>query len=927
MPQPLVGRAAELDRLVALLAAPEARFAIVDGEPGIGKSRLTGEFARIAAARGRVVLTGRATEFERTVPYGIVLDATAAVPDDRGDLRPLFTVLTEADGDSDGIGRHQRHRRLRALLTGLARPAGAVLVLDDVHWADDASADLLGYLLRHPPGGPVTVVLACRTGQCPPRLAEALAHHLPSPMRLTLGPITAADVDSWLPAEPPARRRLLHQLSAGNPLCLELLAGASAQHLGALRRGENPDEPIGSALRSTIAAEVGGLTGAERLTLHAAAVIGANLGPGAVSATAALDPARTAEALDALVARDLLRQAGGTLDFRHPLVRAVAYWTSGPAWRLDAHHRAASHLRATGAPLPVRAQHIAKGIQPGDEESAGVLADAARATMDVAPATSVAWLRAALTALPAPAPRRDELRLLLAKALGVTGRFDEARAMLRELIAAPGAYRSAGVEHLASLERLGGRHDLASKLLTAELRNSGAAGAAEAMLRLELAANKMMAGRWNAAARDAGRAIERARGGGHHGIAAAAHTVLAGCEMATAPPIAARARIGAAGLSIDALDDDEVRDELGAVALQAWMEVSVDRLADGLAHADRGIEIGRRFGRVHVLPQLYSVRAFILGTIGRVADALRDAEEAEEIARWQRNAESIVLASAVRLRPLLWVSGPDAVHAALERMHGAAPVRSRHYQAIVAMHLAQAYLAVDDHAACQRLLTDPEVFRCLGPAESTPLTLRAISVGTHGWVHPAGDGGPAAAEVHGWLARATAVADELPARLGMVGIAGAVLALARSHPAEAAGLATPAVTRLTRAGLPVHEGEARMLLAEAQFATGDAPGAREQLGRAKRLFTAAGALWLTAQADRAQRSFAARAPRRRTDEPGLLSAREREVAELVAQGLTNLQIAAALVLSPRTVESHVTRIIGKLGVPSRAAVARQLETS
>ncbi|WP_203801730.1 AAA family ATPase, partial [Actinoplanes couchii] len=218
--RPLIGRTAEIARLAALLDTPEpaGRYAVVHGEPGIGKSRLITEFARLAAARGQLVLTGRATEFERTVPYGIVLDAASAAPDDHGDLDALFDTLSAPQLPRHG--RHRHHRRVRGLFATLARRTGIVLILDDVHWADDASDDLLAYVLRHPPHGPVTAVLAFRSGQCPPRLADALAH-LPVPVTtLPLRPLNADDVAGLLPAEPPGRRRMLHQLSAGNPLCL-----------------------------------------------------------------------------------------------------------------------------------------------------------------------------------------------------------------------------------------------------------------------------------------------------------------------------------------------------------------------------------------------------------------------------------------------------------------------------------------------------------------------------------------------------------------------------------------------------------------------------------------------------------------------------------------------------------------------------------
>src|SRR5262249_47546468 len=152
-------------------------------EPGMGKTRLLLELAAFAAGTGPVVLWGCATEFERQVPFGVfanaIEDHLANVDPDRlAALRPERLALLSAAFPSAPLGqpdlagdtlieagRHRLHRAVRELLELMAGQQPLVLVLDDVHWADDGSVELLGYLLRHPPRAPLLLAVACRPRQ------------------------------------------------------------------------------------------------------------------------------------------------------------------------------------------------------------------------------------------------------------------------------------------------------------------------------------------------------------------------------------------------------------------------------------------------------------------------------------------------------------------------------------------------------------------------------------------------------------------------------------------------------------------------------------------------------------------------------------------------------------------------------------------
>jgi hypothetical protein len=190
----LVGREVEIRRLGELLEAlpgGPARIVQVVGEPGIGKTRLVEELLRAARARGYLALSGRASEFERDVPFAALADALAASEQElqqvlerlpSGYRRELGTMLPAiAAGEQPPSAplptteRYQLHRAFAALLEALAAETPLVLALDDLHWADGASIEVLLHLLDRPPAAPLLLALAYRPRQLPPGLGRGLA--------------------------------------------------------------------------------------------------------------------------------------------------------------------------------------------------------------------------------------------------------------------------------------------------------------------------------------------------------------------------------------------------------------------------------------------------------------------------------------------------------------------------------------------------------------------------------------------------------------------------------------------------------------------------------------------------------------------------------------------------------------------------------
>ena len=243
-----------MDALDAALIALEGgtpRAVEVVGPAGIGKSRLLAELSARAGARGHVVLSGSGAELEQDLPYWVFVDAL----DDyvagleprrldrldattRSELAQFLPALSDSAAASE-TGLHERyrtHRAARTLLERLAIPKPLVLLLDDFHWADPASTDLLSALLHRPPAAGVLIALAARPRQLPTRLATALdrAHRAGVLARVELPPLTREETRELVGA----RAELLYGETGGNPFYLEQLARAPLDTVAAPDGGE-----------------------------------------------------------------------------------------------------------------------------------------------------------------------------------------------------------------------------------------------------------------------------------------------------------------------------------------------------------------------------------------------------------------------------------------------------------------------------------------------------------------------------------------------------------------------------------------------------------------------------------------------------------------------------------------------------------------
>jgi ATP/maltotriose-dependent transcriptional regulator MalT len=916
----MIGREQEL---ALLHESGSARLVEITGDPGIGKTSLLAEFAR--ARDG--VFSGRATEFEQHVPFAVFLDAladrvaalTAEERDRLGEpaVELVTTVFHGGDAGLQGVDRHRLFRAVRTLLEVVSPDTGGTLLLDDVHWADEGSVGLLEFLVRHPPAGRFLLGVGYRPRQASERLFAALSHAAgPERIRLELKPLTLHQVRQLLPGVDAARARQLHDASGGNPFYLDALTRVAA----------DGDPEV------ALSAEFAALPARLLLVAQAAALAGDPFDPELVAEVAELTEADTLADLDDLVARDLIRAENSARRFRyrHPLVRSAAYRTARPAWRLNAHARAAAGLERRGAPATSRAHHVERAARAGDDHAIGVLVEAAESVLASVPALAVDWLRTAIDLLPRTPARQSRLcglMLLRARALLVIGRLDECRDTVQEVLTMlpekPGDQRAAAVSLCATVERLLGRYDEAQALLTAELtRLPDRHDRAALGMRIDIAAGLLQCARFEEARAWATQALESPA---RHDIRPLTMTIglsiLATADAYTGRFDSATSHVRRAAAMLDGLSDGELAERLYLTLEVAWAELVLERNYDALRHVRRCAALAERTGHSHLLPDLLLTFTQVHSQIGDLAQAAEHAEATLESALVAGRTELLEVIRARQSKIALWRGDlKGALQYAELAVQNAAP-GAYWWSGEGIAALAAARLANGDPRGCVQELVrggDPAL---VGYAPSLrrlwfdELVRAEIALGN-----------VTSALEWGRKAEESVAAGDLPGRTGQAWLASARAKLAAHDAAGAADLAGRAADNFARVHLPVLEGQARHVLGAALAELGQRDEAQQQLGRAKELFTNTGATGMHAAIIQQQRQLGAKSTRVRRD-GGPLSQRELEIAELVAQGCTNRQIAGQLFMSPKTVEAHLSRIFTKLGVTSRTGVASHLVRS
>jgi len=897
-----LGRDDELRTLQAYLDKPAGGLTalVLAGEAGIGKSTLW--LAALEGARERElrVLSARPAEVELGVAHAALGDLLEdALADVLPELaaprrRALETALLLGDGLDEAVDVRTLAVAVRNALHVLAERGPILVAIDDVQWLDASSARALAFALRRLPEQNVRLLLSRRLGDAIPVSELELAVDDNRLERVHVGPLSPGALHAILQgrlgrefARPTLLR--LHEASGGNPFFALELARALGTDVDPMQ-----PLPVPETLEALVRARLDALPAATQATLLLACAHGR------------IQPAHLdGDALEPAFAGGVIEVADGLVRFTHPLLASVLYQGAPPDARRRAHARLAELV---DDPL-ARARHRALAATGPDAEVAAALEEAsALATARGAPIVAAELYEHAVRVTPADA-HADRLRrsISTARAHLSAGEKARPRAIALELVdrAEPGPPRAQALALLAELEKL----DSATELLEEALREAEGNPLLEASLHLRLASTGRITRGRSWAEPHARTAVQLAEQQGDDALVAAATAMLALIRFDLGDPDAPRLADRAYELAAACGDPAQKHTATWALAhVLVWSD-STERARSLLeAHHRHWHDRDERMStqalwylamvelsagcwvlaaeyaeRVHSVHEQYEVAAPMhFFPVALIAAHRGDLEQARELAR--RGHEQAAEQGA-------FLGGLEAIEGIVDLWSGnAAPAEA----SFVAAE-ERADLAEWREPNLRWWRADyAEALLKLGRTDDAVSLLDA-------WEHEASHVGRTRVLAH--VARCRGLVAS--ARGDVDGALSALDAAVAKHDAvdDAFGrsralLALGVVRRRARQKRPAREAiESALAGFEALGAAGWAEQAREELGRIGGRTRAEG-----------------------------LTAAERRVADLVAEGRTNREVAAALFLAERTVASHLSHVYAKLGVRSRTELARKLQT-
>jgi DNA-binding CsgD family transcriptional regulator len=915
-----------LDGLLRDCRASAGGAVFLEGPAGIGKSALLAELRAQADAAGIGVLAASGGELERDFPFAVARQLFEPAIHESADGERLLegaaqlaspVLAPQPDLTAGGAGAFAIVHGLYWLAMNLARERPLLLIVDDAHWADPPSLRFLVHLARRLDGLPIGLAVAARPGE--PDAATELLGALALGAR-TLSPAALSEdavgtlLGAGLGRPEPAFVAACHASAGGNPfLTGELIAGLARDGVEPTAAAAATVETLGpDGVRHAIALRLARLPDDAGALARAAATLGENAPLRLAAAVAAIDEDAARASLDLLAGVDVLRPEL-PLAFVHPIVRAAVAEQMSPAERTAAHRRAAELLAADEAEPERVAIHLLACGPTGDPWVASSLRAAARSALARGvPDAARTYLERALAEPPAGGERAALTRELghasaLAGHPAAAERLEEA---LR-LTDVP-AERGAIFTELSELHVFRGEWDASLDLAASGQAELGDDPAALAMRAHAVAAalyTPRLVDRFDREEAEL-RTLARSSDPGARGLALA---IAAALTWRLEDPAEARELIRRG------LDDGRLLAERGAEFLllpQAiWALAGLDDLdAAGELAAAMVADAERRGSVLGV-----SLASTLVGQV-----ELRRGRPREAEAGLRAGFDLAIEHALAFLVPSVLYCGIDALLERPGMADAAAAARTFEIPAglegtITAALLLEARAhtrlaagetdgAADDLRRCGELF---EASRLINPTMTTWRATLAVALR---------DSDPAEAE------RLAAREAELAARAGTPrarGVATRTLGLVRGGE-EGVGLLREAVAELERSPSPLELARTQVDLGAALRRGGNRREADEPLRQGLDLAWRIGAVRRAERAARELRVAGGRPRRRALGGVEALTASELRVAELVATGLTNQQVAERLFLTAKTVENHLGRIYRKLDIHARGELAAAL---
>jgi DNA-binding NarL/FixJ family response regulator len=930
----LVGRQRQLERVrgwVAELAAGRGHAALVEGEPGIGKSSLSRVAATEAKVAGCQVLWAACDELSQAFPLLPLLNAleahefNATHGHSRGHDSASIAAMLRAEaapGNRVDVVAAAAERLL-AVVDECCADTPVLLVVDDLQWADRATVMTVSRLARSIRQVPLLVLGVTRPV---PRREDLLAlRRMVEPddvlRLLSLSEEEATELVAHAAGGAPGERLLrLAAGAAGNPLYLTELVDALARGRS-LRIEGGRVEVVGGRIPDSLAAAIADrleyLPAPVRGVLRAAALLGVDFSVSELSIVSSRSVNDLLPILDEAILSAVLSESGKDLAFRHPLIRAALYEGMPAAVRAAWHRDAGRALANSGAPAEQVARQLLPalaaqdGVGPVDDWMVRWLAGAGQQLVGQAPHAAIPLLRWAISGIPTGVAPHDLLACRLADALFRVGDASAAAEVADGALAYVTRPDLLVELHwtLTQCRAVEGRSAESLETLENAIDSPGVGPRDRARLLVLTARTHRSLGRLDTAGQVADEALAEAAAAGDQwatGWALGVRTLVHGMlgETAEALPLFDRALAVAEG-------DPSLADlRLMLQINQAVALGDLDRYDDAIGAAQQVRQLADDAGNVVRLVQAQSVLGELLFDVGRWDDALAEVD----------------LGSGASKDP------------AVECMdHGvAATIQFHRGDATASRHLVEA----EPFAARlgDRIIGPFALATSLG-REQADEPVEALAVLMGGLSDTAEEMEETADLLADAARLAVSIGDETAAR-SVVDRADAVARASdvphrqavaphcrglRDHDPEqlleaaehyqAAGRLLPRAQAMEAAGVALADG-------------GDIAAARTQFTGAFSLYTKLGAGWDVARTQATFRTYGIRRGphvRHKRAQQGWasLTPTEVKVVKLVAEGLSNPEIAGKLFLSRRTVQTHVSHVLAKLDLNSRIDIARE----